>query len=75
MGVKVTVGFRLIGMVKNGKAGDVQHPLRWAASFEWFLPLLLKVHKGAAALAGKCLWVDKSLITSLVKGVFVFAQH
>ena len=40
-----------------------------------FPPLLLKVHKGAAALAGKCLWVDESLITSLVKGVFVFAQH
>lgn len=55
MGVKVTVRFRLIGTVKNGKAGDMQHPSHWAASFELFPPLLPKVHKGAAALAGKCL--------------------
>lgn len=34
MGVKVTVGFRLIGTVKNGKAGDVQRPSRWAAGYE-----------------------------------------
>lgn len=75
MGVKVTVGFRLIGVVKNGKAGGVQRPSHWAAGFEWFLPPVLKVHKGTAALAGKGLWLDESLVTSPVKGGFGFARH
>lgn len=68
MRVRVMGGFRFIG---TGDAAEaVLCPSLPALSDS--PPLLPKAHKGAAAL-GKCGWVDESLITSAVKGGFVFA--